>query len=141
MWECPVCHRKFKRNNQNHFCSVPLKTVDDYLIMLDDDKRSYLSSLRNIIVTTAKGGAESIKWQMPAYTLNNTSLYYYACKGFYALCVGEEIINCFSDELNDYHVNKGTLHLPYKDIDTELIIRIIKKTFDIRQEISDDIIF
>ena len=132
MWECPLCHRKFKRNNQNHFCSVPIKTVDDYLSTLDDDKRHYLVSLRNMIVTTVKGGTESIKWQMPTYSRDNVSINYYACKKFYALCVGERVIDYFSDELVNYYVSKGTLHLPYDDVDDELIIRIIKNTFDIR---------
>ena len=132
MWECPLCHRKFKRNNQNHFCSVPIKTVDDYLSTLDDDKRHYLVSLRNMIVTTVEGGTESIKWPMPTYSRDNVSINYYACKKFYALCVGERVIDYFSDELVNYYVSKGTLHLPYDDVDDELIIRIIKNTFDIR---------
>ena len=132
MWECPLCHRKFKRNNQNHFCSVPIKTVDDYLSTLDDDKRHYLVSLRNMIVTTVEGGTESIKWQMPTYSRDNVSINYYACKKFYALCVGERVIDYFSDELVNYYVSKGTLHLPYDDVDDELIIRIIKNTFDSR---------
>lgn len=132
MWECPLCHRKFKRNNQNHFCSVPIKTVDDYLSTLDDDKRHYLVSLRNMIVTTVEGGTESIKWQMPTYSRDNVSINYYACKKFYALCVGERVIDYFSDELVNYYVSKGTLHLSYDDVDDELIIRIIKNTFDIR---------
>ena len=132
MWECPLCHRKFKRNNQNHFCSVPIKTVDDYLSTLDDDKRHYLVSLRNMIVTKVEGGTESIKWQMPTYSRDNVSINYYACKKFYALCVGERVIDYFSDELVNYYVSKGTLHLPYDDVDDELIIRIIKNTFDIR---------
>lgn len=132
MWECPLCHRKFKRNNQNHFYSVPIKTVDDYLSTLDDDKRHYLVSLRNMIVTTVEGGTESIKWQMPTYSRDNVSINYYACKKFYALCVGERVIDYFSDELVNYYVSKGTLHLPYDDVDDELIIRIIKNTFDIR---------
>lgn len=50
----------------------------------------------------------------------------------YALCVGERVIDYFSDELVNYYVSKGTLHLPYDDVDDELIIRIIKNTFDIR---------
>lgn len=132
MWECPLCHRKFKRNNQNHFCSVPIKTVDDYLSTLDDDKRHYLVSLRNMIVTTVEGGTESIKWQMSTYSRDNVSINYYVCKKFYALCVGERVIDYFSDELVNYYVSKGTLHLPYDDVDDELIIRIIKNTFDIR---------
>ena len=132
MWECPLCHRKFKRNNQNHFCSVPIKTVDDYLSTLDDDKRHYLVSLRNMIVTTVEGGTESIKWQMPTYSRDNVSINYYSCKKFYALCVGDRVIDYFSDELVNYYVSKGTLHLPYDDVDDELIIRIIKNTFDIR---------
>lgn len=132
MWMCPKCHREFKRKNQNHFCTIKIITVDDYLNTVDVDKRPYLINLRNILINTVKGGKESIKRQMPIYSYDNISVSYYACQNFYALCVDEEVLSFFIDELKGYDINKGIIHLPYAVTDNILLEKIIRKSFGIR---------
>ncbi len=31
MWICPKCKREFKNKNQNHYCNIKPKTIDEYI--------------------------------------------------------------------------------------------------------------
>lgn len=46
------------------------KTVDQFLDSLDSNKRAQVDALRAIILTSADGVSEHIKWNAPSYVLD-----------------------------------------------------------------------
>lgn len=40
MWKCPICGREFKNTEQSHYCSVKPKTIDEYISLQEDVKKS-----------------------------------------------------------------------------------------------------
>jgi uncharacterized protein YdhG (YjbR/CyaY superfamily) len=51
-----------------------LKTIDDYLAAVSEDKRAALERLRKIIKTAAPKAEECISYQLAAFRLNGSPL-------------------------------------------------------------------
>ena len=49
MWKCPKCGRSFKKENQGHYCGKAPETVEDYIAAQDEDIRSQLESVRQVL--------------------------------------------------------------------------------------------
>ena len=54
MWQCPKCNRKFKKQNQQHYCgNKPKKSILDYT---PEQKllHSFQKNLMNMAINTVK---------------------------------------------------------------------------------------
>ncbi len=110
------------RTNQ----TVP-KDIDEYIAGFPNDVQEILAKIRMTIRKAAPDADETIKYQMPTFTLNGNLVHFAAFKkhiGFYPAPRG---IEPFKDELSVYEGEKSTVRFPLdKPIPFALISKIVK---------------
>jgi uncharacterized protein YdhG (YjbR/CyaY superfamily) len=102
-------------------------TIDEYIATFPKDIQAILEAIRQAIRESAPNAEETISYQMPAFRLNGTLVYFAAFKnhiGFYPTSSG---ITAFKKELSQYEVSKGTIRFPLiKPIPLDLVKKIVK---------------
>jgi len=103
------------------------ENMDEYIAGLLDDIRKILEQIRMTIRKTAPKAQETIKYQMPTFTLKGSLVHFAAHKnhiGFYPTPTG---IEAFKQELSVYEGGKGSVRFPLdKPIPFDLISRIVE---------------
>ena len=103
------------------------KDIDEYIAGFPNDVQKILEKIRITIRKAAPDAEETIKYQMPTYTLKGNLVHFAAFKkhiGFYPAPRG---IEAFKDELSVYEGAKSTLRFPLdKPIPFDLISKIVK---------------
>ena len=103
------------------------KDIDEYIAGFPNDVQEILEKIRMTIRNAAPSAEETIKYQMPTFTLNGNLVHFGAFKkhiGFYPVPRGDET---FTDELSVYEGEKATVRFPLdKPIPFDLISRIVK---------------
>ena len=130
MWKCPKCGREFKKINQSHFCGEKPKTVEEYIMCQDEDKRADLFLVRQALQQILPETEERISWSMPTYWKGHNILHFAASKKHIGFYPGPEAVKTFKEELGNYSVDKGTIRIPYGKVDTELIKKIARWCLD-----------
>ena len=101
------------------------KNIDDYIAGFPNDVQEILEKIRMTIRKAAPDAEETIKYQMPTFTLKGNLVHFAAYKkhiGFYPAPTG---IEKFKNELSIYGSAKGTLKFPLdKPIPFGLISKI-----------------
>lgn len=102
------------------------KTIDEYIAGFPPDVQEILQKVRMTIREAAPGAQETIKYQMPTFTLKGNLVHFGAFKkhiGFYPVPTG---IEAFKDELAGYVGGKGSAQFPLdQPIPYDLISRIV----------------
>ena len=110
------------RNNQR-----PPTNIDEYIAGFPNDVRKILERIRTTIRKAAPDAEETIKYQLPTFTLKGNLIHFGAFKkhiGFYPAPRG---IEEFKSELSAYEGEKATVRFPLdKPIPYDLISRIVK---------------
>ncbi|MFN8499279.1 MAG: DUF1801 domain-containing protein [Anaerolineae bacterium] len=103
------------------------KTIDEYIAGFPPDIQEKLQKIRQTVREAAPGAAETIKYQMPTFTLKGNLVHFAAFKahiGFYPAPTG---IEEFQAELSAYKGAKGSVRFPLdKPIPYDLISRIVR---------------
>ncbi len=103
------------------------RSVDEYVAACPEDIQAILEALRTTIRAAAPDAEERISYQMPAFALKGTLVYFAAHKshvGFYPTPSG---IEAFRRELSPYEVSKGAVRFPIgQALPLDLISRIVK---------------
>jgi uncharacterized protein YdhG (YjbR/CyaY superfamily) len=103
------------------------KTIDEYIAGFPPDVQVILKKMRRTIRKAAPDAEETIKYQMPTFTLKGNLVYFAAFKkhiGFYPVPTGIEV---FKKELSAYEGGKGSIRFPLdQPIPFDLIGRIVK---------------
>ncbi len=103
------------------------KTIDDYIAGFPHDVQEILEKIRMTIRKAAPDAEETIKYQMPTFTLKGNLVHFAAFKkhiGFYPAPTGTEK---FQKELAVYQGAKGSVRFPLdKPIPFDLISKIVK---------------
>ncbi len=103
------------------------KNIDAYVAGFPNDVQEILQKIRRTIRKAAPDADETIKYQMPTFTLNGNLIHFAAYKkhiGVYPVPRGDEQ---FKDELARYDGQKSTARFPLdKPIPFGLISRIVK---------------
>ena len=106
---------------------VAPQNIDEYIAGFPDDVREILKRIRTTIKKAAPNAEETIKYQMPTFTLKGNLVHFAAYKnhiGFYPAPRG---IEQFKRELSVYEGAKGSVRFPLdKPIPFGLISRIVK---------------
>ena len=126
MWSCPKCKREFKNTNQDLYCGVKPKTIDEYILMQDEDKRADLLLVRKTLKEALPEAEERISWSMPTYWKGHNIIHFAAFKNHIGIYPGSEAITNFKEELKSYSINKGTIRIPYGKVDTTLLTKIAR---------------
>src|SRR5688572_16225845 len=98
-------------------------TIDDYIAGFPADIQEILEKIRQTVHEAAPEAQETIKYDMPTFTLKGNLVYFAAYKkhiGFYPPVEG------FEEEVAAYGVSKGAIRFPLdKPIPYDLIRRIV----------------
>ncbi len=90
------------------------KNIDDYIAKFPLDVQEILQKVRMTVREAAPGAEETIKYQMPTFTLHGNLVYFAAFKkhiGFYPPVTGSEKLN---NELLPYRGPKGSFIFPFE---------------------------
>lgn len=102
-------------------------TIDDYIAGFPPDVQEILQKIRATIRKAAPQAEETIKYQMPTFTLHGNLVHFAAFKnhiGFYPVPTG---IEAFKRELSAYEGGKGSVQFPLdQPIPYGLISKIVK---------------
>jgi len=103
------------------------KNIDEYIAGFPPDVQEILQKIRATIKKAAPNAEETIKYQMPTFTLHGNLAYFAAFKthiGFYPIPTG---IEKFKKELAPYKQGKGSVQFPLdQPIPYGLISKIVK---------------
>lgn len=124
MWKCPKCGKTFKNTNQSHYCGEKPKTIEEYILRQDKDKQADLFLMRRILRQALPEAEERISWSMPTYWKNHNILHFAASKKHIGFYPGPEAVMEFKEDLKKYSVDKGTIRIPYGNIDVDLVKKI-----------------
>ena len=127
MWKCPKCGRLFKNENQSHYCGKAPQTVDEYILAQDEEIRSQLQSVRQVLISQMPGVTEKISWSMPTYWKGCNIIHFAAQKKHIGLYPGPEAVEFFAEKLRQAGLkySKGSIQIPYSgELPLELIAEI-----------------
>lgn len=126
MWTCPKCGRTFKNTEQSHYCTYKPKTIDEYIALQDSAKQGYLCLIRDTLRQALPEAEERMSWSMPTYWKGHNIIHFAASKNHIGLYPGPEAVAEFAEDLSAYKTAKGTIRIPYGQVDTALIAKIAK---------------
>jgi uncharacterized protein YdhG (YjbR/CyaY superfamily) len=111
------------------------KNIDEYIAGFPPDVQEILEKIRMTIRKAAPDAEETIKYQIPTFTLKGNLVHFGAFKkhiGFYPTSTGTEK---FRNELSVYEGAKGSVKFPLdKPIPFDLIGEIVK--FRVRENLD-----
>jgi uncharacterized protein YdhG (YjbR/CyaY superfamily) len=126
MWQCPKCERKFKSENQSHYCGK-VTTIDQYIAEQPESLQAVLEQIRKTIRTAAPSAEERMSWQMPTFWQDENLIHFAVSSKHIGLYPGDEAVSAFADRLGGYSHSKGTIRLPLdRPIDFDLIANIAR---------------
>lgn len=115
------------RDNQDHYCGEPPKTVDAYIAAQPEAVRPLLFQVRDVLRKTLPNAEERISWRMPTYWQKRNVIHFAAFQKHMGVYPGEKAMEHFSSRLTDYKTSKGAIQFPYnKPVPLELIAEIAK---------------
>src|SRR4026209_1657096 len=105
-----------------------VKTIDEYLARLSDDKRAALQKLRKTIKAAAPRAEECISYQLPAYRLNGILVAFGATANHCAFYpMSASTVAAHKEELKDYETTKGTIRFqPDNPLPASLVRKLVK---------------
>jgi uncharacterized protein YdhG (YjbR/CyaY superfamily) len=103
------------------------KSIDEYIAGFPIEIQERLTQIRMTIRKAAPEAKETIKYQMPTFTLKGNLISFAAYKKHIALYPTPEGDERFNLELSTYKTEKSTVRFPLdKPIPYDLISRIVK---------------
>ena len=115
--------------------------IDEYLVALDEPKRSTLQTLRRTILAIIPDAEECISYGMPAFRLNGRVIAGFAAfkNHLSYLPHSGSVLGELSDDLAGYKRTEGSLHFPIdKPLPRALVKKLIAKRLDeVRRRATD----
>lgn len=117
-----------------YWAMTKFSSVDDYLASLPDDKRAVVEEIERRVLVVVPEAARVIRYDMPTWQVGGRSLVHVAAwKQHVSLYpVPPEGDRTLDAELAGYAGAKGTLKLPYAEVDYELIERVVRRLLQTR---------
>ena len=102
-------------------------TIEEYIAQCPKDIRPVLLKIRSAIREAAPGATEKISYQMPAFVLKRTLVWFGAHENHIGFYPTGEGIAAFKSELTAYKTSKGAVQFPLdQPIPYDLIKKIVK---------------
>jgi uncharacterized protein YdhG (YjbR/CyaY superfamily) len=94
--------------------------------MQEEELRSQLQSVRQVLINSLPGATEKISWSMPTYWKDHNIIHFAAQKKHIGLYPGPETVACFAERLDEYGLrySKGSIQIPYSD---ELPLKLVSE--------------
>lgn len=117
----------FTRTDHMRTSQAPPKDIDDYIAGFPPDVQNVLRRIRTTIRQAEPELKETIKYQIPTFTLNGNVVFFAAFKEHVSIYPAPRGNKQFKAELGRYDGGKGTARLPLDEpIPFDLIARITK---------------
>jgi uncharacterized protein YdhG (YjbR/CyaY superfamily) len=101
-------------------------SIDDYIAAVSPDVRPILEELRTLIQSTVPDATETISYQMPAFKLGRTFIYFAAFKKHIGIYPPLKADKALEKDLRIYRNEKGNLRFPLdQPMPYELIRRVV----------------
>jgi len=118
---------------------APPKTMDEYIASAPPGVRDTLQKIRMTIRKAAPEAQETIKYQMPTFTLNGNLISFAANKKHIGLYPAPEGDAEFNRRLSPYKAEKSTVRLPLDqpiplDLVTEIVELLVKDNMRRKQD-------
>jgi uncharacterized protein YdhG (YjbR/CyaY superfamily) len=104
------------------------KDVKEYIAMFPKETQTVLKQIQSTIKKAAPGAKQKISYGIPAFTLNDRNLIYFAgFKNHTSIYPAPRGHEKFKEELSKYKGGKGTIQFPIDEkLPLGLITRIVK---------------
>jgi len=107
--------------------TTKVSTIDEYIAGFPPEVQDLLQQVRKTVSKAAPAAEETIKYDMPTFTLDGNLAHFAAFKthiGFYPAPTNDET---FKAALSPYKTGKGSVQFPFnKPLPLDLITRIVK---------------
>ncbi len=105
-----------------------VRSVDEYLAGVDDEKRAALEKLRRAIRAAAPAAEECISYQLPAFRLGKVLVGFGATSKHCAFYLfSGSIVDAHADDLEGYDTSKGTIRFqPNKTLPAALVRKLVR---------------
>lgn len=117
------------------YCPMPkFASVDDYLASLPAEQREVVEEIERRVLSVAPGAEPTIRYVMPTWQVDGVSLVHVAAwKQHVSLYpvppAGDAELDA---DLAPYAGAKGTLKLPYAEVDHDLVERVVRRLLETR---------
>jgi len=109
-------------------------SVDDYLASLPAEQRAVMEEIERRVLAVVPGAERVIRYDMPTWQVDGTSLVHAAGwkqhVSLYPVPPAGDV--ALDADLAPYAGAKGTLKLPYADIDYDLVERAVRRLLETR---------
>lgn len=106
---------------------TPPGSIDEYIAGFPNDVQEILEKIRMTIRKAAPDAEETIRYQMPTFTLKGNLVHFAAYKRHIGLYPAPRGIEKLKKELSVYEGGKGSVRLPLDEpIPLDLISKIVK---------------
>ena len=114
------------------------KTIDEYIFNAPPASQEKLLQLCTTIRKAAPGATESLKWSMPAFSLDRILVTFAVFKNHIGYYTTPSTIAAFAKELADYSTAKGSVQFP---LNQRLPVTLISKMtkFRVQESVSEDV--
>ena len=117
--------------------NTAINTIDGYISAFPEEVQLRLQAIREVIIQSAPGAVETIKYAMPTFVLNGNLVHFAAYKkhiGFYPAPDG---ILAFEAELRPYKYSKGAIQFPLdRPLPLDLLSKMVK--FRVKQNLAKE---
>lgn len=117
--------------------SKEMRNVDEYLENLAVDRKSALTELRELILTTVPEAAETLKYRMPTYEYADEVLCAFASQKHYmSLYMDTELVELHRQELTGLDVGKSCIRFrKLEKLPPDIVRTILLETVEKRGEL------
>lgn len=103
------------------------RTVDEYLALVEPEKRAVLQRLRKTIQTAAPRAEECISYGLPAFRLDGRMLVWFGAAAHHCAFYPGGIADDYKHALTGYATSKGTIRFqPDDPLPSALVRRMVK---------------
>jgi uncharacterized protein YdhG (YjbR/CyaY superfamily) len=103
------------------------ENIDEYIAGFPKDIQKLLQKVRATIKKAAQNAEETIKYQIPTFTLKGNLVHFAAFKNHIGVYPAPMGIEEFKDELSGYESGKGTIRFPLDEpLPFDLLSKIVK---------------
>lgn len=104
------------------------ETPDEYLAVVDAEKRAALEKLRETIKETIPQAEECISYGLPSFRLNGKTFLSYGAAAKHCAFYAGSTVQKFSVALQDYQTSKGTIRFsPGEPLPKSLVRQVVKQ--------------
>ncbi len=109
-------------------------SIDDYVASLPGDQRTVMEQIEKRVLAVVPGAERTIRYDMPTWQVDGKSLVHAAAwkqhVSLYPVPPAGDL--ALDVDLAPYAGAKGTLKLPYAEIDYDLIERVVRRLLEMR---------